>query len=447
VNKHCTTQKAAATMKLFSFVWVLFFILPNCAVSEEEEFVDVVISFEFDDFPFETGWSLSRVSNGETLVSLPVGSYSLAAKTDDRTFSLLSEEEYKVVVEDLAGDGMCCNTPGTVTVTQYGTVLGIGGGPFEFAQTISFTTDQELTAPPSPPAAPQPTPGPTNFRPSTPTIAPRPRVTLNPAFKPTDFPSQFPTCTPIPVTCTLFIKFDDFPEELGWSIKRVDTGEVIASRSIGHYGFDSVAATEEIELLSEGIEYILEVEDEWNDGFGDGYLTLAQEGRVTLAYGGSDFDVSNGLYPFQTVAECTFTEPSIQTMVALTIDFGFSSDKVGWLLTDQSNVFSIKASKPVGFFKDSVPPPPVQIAQAASDETSRTTFWLELGASYIFSISIQNVNINDNLGERVTGTYKLTSVFNEGQDADNTIMTGSYEFDGYGDMSQSITFTVPNDQV
>jgi hypothetical protein len=208
---------------------------------------------------------------------------------------------------------------------------------------------------------------------------------------------------------------------------------VIASRSIGHYGFDSVAATEEIELLSEGIEYILEVEDEWNDGFGDGYLTLAQEGRVTLAYGGSDFDVSNGLYPFQTVAECTFTEPSIQTMVALTIDFGFSSDKVGWLLTDQSNVFSIKASKPV--------------AQAASDETSRTTFWLELGASYIFSISIQNVNINDNLGERVTGTYKLTSVFNEGQDADNTIMTGSYEFDGYGDMSQSITFTVPNDQV
>jgi hypothetical protein len=435
-------------MKSFSFVWGLFLILLHCAVSEEEEFVDIVISFEFDDFPFETGWSLSRVSTGETLVSFPIGSYSLAAKTDDRTYSLLLDEEYEVEVEDLEGDGMCCNTPGTVTVTQYGTVLGIGGGPFEYAQTFSFTTNQALRAPPSLPPVPQPTPGPTQFRPSVPTIAPRPRVTLNPAFKPTDFPSQFPTCTPIPVTCTLFIKFDDFPEELGWSIKRVDTGEVIASRAIGHY-FDSVDATEEIELLSEGIEYILEIEDEWNDGFGDGYLTLVQEGRVTLAYGGSDFDVSNGLYPFETVPECTFTEPSIQTMVALTIDFGFSSDKVGWFLTDQSNAFSIKASKPVGFFEDSVPTPPVQIAQAASasKKSSRTTFWLELGAFYIFSISIQNVNINDDSGERVTGTYKITSVFNQGQDADNTITTGSYEFDGYGDMSRSITFTVPNDQV
>lgn len=430
---------------------LLLLVLSNVVVvvrseDDEVEFVDVVISFEFDDFPFETGWSMKRVSTGETLVTVPIGSYSLAALTDERTYTLPGDVQYEIEMEDLKGDGMCCNNPGKVTVLQYGTVLGLGGGPFDFSQTISFTTSQELTAPPSGQPA-LATPGPTQFRPSVPTIAPRPLSTLNPAFKPTDFPSQSPTCTTVPVTCTLFIQFDEFPEELGWSIARKDTGLVIASRAIGYYGFDPNSATEEIELESEGVEYILKVDDEWNDGFGEGYLTLTQEGRVTLAYGGSEFDVSNGIYPVKTSSECTSTSSSIQTMVALTIDFGLHPELVGWIMTDQENAFVVKASKPVGFFRDDVtPPPPVQLAQtaSASGETTRSTFWLKLGATYTFSISMQNVNINsDAAEERVTGSYKLTSVFNE----ETTFLTGIYEFDGYGDASQSITFTVPNDEV
>eukprot|EP00980_Cylindrotheca_fusiformis_P005853 scaffold1231_cov107-Cylindrotheca_fusiformis.AAC.1 len=422
-------------------------MMSNIVVAEEDVTVEVAVQFQFDDFPFETGWSLQRVSTGETVANYPIGSYSLAAVTDEVLFSLPPNVEYEVVLEDLKGDGMCCNSPGSVTVVQYGTVLGDGGGAFEFSQSIPFTTNSALTAPPSVSPTVSDTPGPTNFRPSEPTLAPFVRPTLNPAIKPTEFPSQMPSCTPIPVTCTLTIMFDGAPEKWGWSIARADTGQVIASRNVGYYGFDPQSTTEEIELLSEGVDYILNLDNgiEWSDSEddadGDGHLTLVQEGRVTLVTAGSDFDLSRGVYPFSTVPECTTTQASIQTMVALTIDFGFFPEKIGWLLTDENDAFAVKASKPVGYHGSSDEVTPRQ--QAPSDDTSRTTFWLEAGGTYTFSITMQNVN-TDESGERVTGNYKVTSVIQPEDRSDATIATGSYAFDGYGDASQSVTFTVPN---
>ena len=96
-----------------------------------------------DDFPVETGWYISDLDNGGSLViERPFGTYfNEPAQTEIvEDLELPTGGMYEFVIEDLFGDGLCCNTPGFYKVykgTQL-TLIGSGSGDFGSSASLVF---------------------------------------------------------------------------------------------------------------------------------------------------------------------------------------------------------------------------------------------------------------------------------------------------------------------
>jgi hypothetical protein len=95
---------------------------------------------------------------------------------------------------------------------------------------------------------------------------------------------------PLDVDVTLTINFDDFPQETGWNITSVSTGEVVASAAPASYSPLASTVTEVVTLVA-GEEYVFLIEDSFGDGLccpNAGSYVVTQ-GTTELVSGGDDF--------------------------------------------------------------------------------------------------------------------------------------------------------------
>jgi hypothetical protein len=101
------------------------------------EHVKVTVRIDFDEFSSETGWMIVD-DNGETLVGFPIGSYSDNEFVVEQDVLLEPGREYEFIIEDLMGDGLSFNTPGSYAVVYENTILFQGGGDFGGSEIVAF---------------------------------------------------------------------------------------------------------------------------------------------------------------------------------------------------------------------------------------------------------------------------------------------------------------------
>jgi hypothetical protein len=96
----------------------------------------ITIKVETDEFPDETGWTLSR---GSTLFyTQATGTYHESESTYTHTFNNLSPGEYTFTITDSENDGLCCEWgDGGFSITSKNEVLlGVGD---TFQESLSRT--------------------------------------------------------------------------------------------------------------------------------------------------------------------------------------------------------------------------------------------------------------------------------------------------------------------
>ncbi|KAL3909366.1 MAG: hypothetical protein SGILL_008115 [Bacillariaceae sp.] len=97
------------------------------------------------------------------------------------------------------------------------------------------------------------------------------------------------------MTVTISITFDDWPDEIGWTLVDAKNFEVIADRPVGTYSEDKwqQTVTESFSLTEEAY-YIFSIHDKYGDGLccdtkpGSFQITLDEQGTM-LAQGGGNF--------------------------------------------------------------------------------------------------------------------------------------------------------------
>jgi hypothetical protein len=214
--------------------------------------VEVVVRIVLDGFPQETGWSIVAM-NGTTIVSVPVGTYALPQTEVFEAVILLSGTMYNFTLIDFFADGM---SGGSWEILQDDVAVVSGSGSnFSSSVTVPFTTSTPLNA------------------------------------------TAVPTALIDSVNVTILILFDDFPDEIGWSITQNSTDEEIISVPIGTYPLLTEIGTETVSLIP-GEWYEFTIEDFFGDGLTargqaelGGYMILQDvEGdTITLVMGGPDF--------------------------------------------------------------------------------------------------------------------------------------------------------------
>jgi hypothetical protein len=254
--------------------------------------VDVIVFIIFDEFPLETSWAifLSNITEAP-VASKPPGFYGILTDGNaSEVVSLMEGEDYVFVIEDTVGDGLCCNTPGSYKVFQGNNELFSGNFTNGSSESTTFTT---LISTPMPALAPTSTPTPV------PTGTPRPTQspTLHPSSAPTEAPvtvAPVPSISPIVtapiVEVSVFISFDSFPREIGWSISRVDIQGMVKFVPIGHYSPLDKNVTEVVQLIP-GADYVFVIEDDFGDGLCCPNVGsyLVSQGSTELVSGGGNF--------------------------------------------------------------------------------------------------------------------------------------------------------------
>ena len=118
----------------------------------------------------------------------------------------------------------------------------------------------------------------------------------------TDEPAEpAPTDSPVAdngpsvaATVTVFIDFDAFPPETGWSIKLASTNEEIFAREQLFYNILSESTTEIVQIMM-GEEYVFTITDKFGDGLccpNDGRYEVKDEAGVILVSGSGNFGSS-----------------------------------------------------------------------------------------------------------------------------------------------------------
>lgn len=102
--------------------------------------VQVRVTISFDDFPPETGWSITEQASGTTIFSVPIGAYPLLTQTRVEIVTVVAGQNYIFTILDDFNDGLCCEAPGgTYSVTQGNVELVSGGGNFGAREDTMFT--------------------------------------------------------------------------------------------------------------------------------------------------------------------------------------------------------------------------------------------------------------------------------------------------------------------
>lgn len=235
----------------------------------------VTIDIQLDRFPKETGWMI-RSQYGKTNAYIGIGAYSTKSTGDKHVVTTIQLEEdtnYDFIVLDAYGDGLKFDGGYYKVWMGNAPYLGIqmvAGNTFGKYVSHPFYLPKNIAPPPtpvSPPGGTVPTPaGP----------VPSPAGPVPTPGGPVPTPGQDPSATvPTPngkgTYLTLGIKFDRFPEEIGWAITSVETQELLMSRSFGSYkGKQNSMVVETIPLpegsSKGGDQFIFAILDSGRDG-------------------------------------------------------------------------------------------------------------------------------------------------------------------------------------
>lgn len=215
-----------------------------------------------DNYPSETTWTLKNTCTGQEEAS--GGPYSSAGTLYTADFCV-PDGAYDFEINDAYGDGICCAWgEGSYEVVSGSNTTLVEGGEFGDSETQSFGTCGAPT-PTLPPVAPTPPP-----------VAPTTPPTGAPTSNPTPAPMSTPPPTVLPPPplsrpcigdlVQVRVVTDDHPEDSGWTITDVCTGEVVLTSpeytETSHSRFDSYCLPES--------QYMFSMTDAWGDGLAEG---------------------------------------------------------------------------------------------------------------------------------------------------------------------------------
>jgi len=257
------------------------------------------IEIQTDDHPSETLWSLVDICPGEVMVARG-GEYTVPGKLE-MDFVLNRKSRYLFSIIDAGEDGMCCKygPKGSYKVFADG-VYQVGGGEFDASDTKTFGSCTEpSTFKPTNAVTTSPTSNPTNMPTDLPSNNPTsvPTNTNTPTSIPTKTPTLQHTSVPTANNIVLIrieIRYDDFPEDISWSLANTcDGGRRVEGMGSG-YGQDLKGTTDTVfdDSIPDGtFEFVVE------DSYGDGLCCSQGNGGYTIHYGhnqiSSDFRISH----------------------------------------------------------------------------------------------------------------------------------------------------------
>ena len=212
---------------------------PDPGNSASDESVPVTIVIQFDDFPQETGWSISDAQTGVVIIEVPPGTYSGERSRVQETVFLAPGVRFFFNIDDSYGDGLCCNVPGNFMLflgrTPDGEVLLSGGGEFSSRLTLEFSTPSDYSS-----------------------------VEVD----------EVPVIGEGQLPLTIVIQLDNFPSEIGWRVDHlgIEVEEVIrVPAGIYSTGGEKIVRTV---VLDEGELYYFGIYDVVEDGINGGYGTF-----------------------------------------------------------------------------------------------------------------------------------------------------------------------------
>jgi hypothetical protein len=214
-------------------------------------------------------------------ISSPTTETPISAPTTDAPVAAPTSEAPVTPAPVAEGTGAPSSSPTTETPIAAPTTDAPVAAPTTAAPVTPAPVAEGTEAPGSSPTTETPIAVPTT---DTPVAAPTTATPVEPpvAITPTD---------PLDVDVTLTINFDDFPQETGWVITSVSTGEVVASEAVASYSPLASTVTEVVTLVA-GEEYVFLIEDSFGDGLccpNAGNYVVTQ-GTTELVSGGGDFE-------------------------------------------------------------------------------------------------------------------------------------------------------------
>jgi len=249
--------------------------------------VFVTVVFRLDRFPDDTKWQLFHVPTDSLVMAVDGYPDNQAYKIVYETVAVLQDEEYRFVIKDKTGDGICCRFGNGYAYITLGIdfndtsqLLVYEDGIFgsEIVQFFNASAQSTFSVTPNPSASPSPSlqPGASLF----------PSSSLSPSLVPTQ------TASPSgqQVNVTVVIKLDKVPYETGWSIQRANdtsAAAVVFEVPIGTYGLSlserTIAQTVRLELGGAYVFFIV-------DAFGDGICCRYGKGNVIVYLGNHQDD-------------------------------------------------------------------------------------------------------------------------------------------------------------
>ena len=199
----------------------------------------VTIIITLDDYPRETGWSITNKLTRQVMVEIPSDFYKTPRTTVQVTVFLLKGEIFTFEINDLIGDGLGSGTPGNYIVSlgrnPGGGVLVLGGGDFGDTQTHDFVIPVDYDDPDDP---------------------------------------NVPIILDGQIPLTIQIQLDDFPQEIGWRLERLGLEvEEIIRVAPGIYNVPRTLVTRTL-ILEQGELYNFRISDVRKDGLTDGFVKL-----------------------------------------------------------------------------------------------------------------------------------------------------------------------------
>jgi trypsin len=187
---------------------------------------EVVVAVKHDDYPLETGWTLTNDSSGSVVASQAGESYSTQGGTSVETV-YLADGRYTFQMTDSYGDGICCQEGrGQFSVTSNGNTVATGG---EFTDSVSKKFDVGGASA------------------GTGTGTGTGADTRNVEYR-------------------FDVTYDNYPEETRWFIKQVGTtGTTVVEYGFGAVVTEGISFSESIDLIP-GQSYQLSLRDTVGDG-------------------------------------------------------------------------------------------------------------------------------------------------------------------------------------
>jgi hypothetical protein len=196
---------------------------------------EVVVTVRHDNFPSETGWTLTSDSTGSVVASQAGESFSTQGGTSVETV-YLADGRYTFKMTDSYGDGICCQEgDGQFSVTSNGNTVATGG---QFTDSASKTFD------------------------------------VGGASASTGAGSDSGSG----VEYRFDVTYDDYPEETRWFIKQAGTnGATVVEYGFGEVVTQGLSFSESIDLIP-GQSYRLSLRDRVGDGmccdYGQGSIAV-----------------------------------------------------------------------------------------------------------------------------------------------------------------------------